>query len=350
MFSIINKKLIKIIGIALLVFILSATTYSLLNKASKKPKLNISVRTKTPINKNSRKVIGVCVMNYVNDYWNDLVDGVKAYAKEADFDVIAVQVNDSVDEQVHSINDFIKKDVDGIIVAAINETLLEPEIEKAMNKGIKVIAHLHDLKEFNVLYGAKEYEMGFTAGRYMGKLLKDKGVTNPRLAMLTYPNLETLIDREKGMEDGLREFVPETIIIAKEQGDKPSSGKTSALKIIKQNPNINGFMGINDNGLMGALAASKEMGIASRDDFFIVGIGGDKETLNLIESETAFKATVNTDPWLNGYNEAKIMEEMFNGKNYSQKRVFFSPMIVIDKTNVSELISEKERRRKLLEK
>lgn len=300
--------------------------------------------------KTTKKVIGVSVMNYINEYWLDLIDGVKAYSKDAGYDVLPVQVNDSVDEQVKSINGFIDKGVDGIIVAAINETALEPSIQKAMSRGIKVIAHLHDLKEYNVIYGPKEYEMGFMAGRYMGKLLKDKGINSPKLAMLNYPDLGTLIDREKGLEDGLREFVPEAVIVAKEPGHKPDMGKNAAIKIIKDHPDINGFVGINDNGLMGALEASQELGFSEKKDFFIVGIGGDSIALDAIRSNTSFKATVNIDPWLNGYNEAKYMQDMFEGKDYLNKVVYFSPLSVIDITNVNEVIAEKERRRKLLEK
>jgi ABC-type sugar transport system substrate-binding protein len=311
---------------------------------------NAIVENKPVDNKPAKKIIGVSVMNYVNEYWIDLIDGVRAYSKDAGYEVMPVQVNDNVDEQVRSIDDFIAKGVDGIIVAAINETALEPSIQKAMNSGIKVIAHLHDLKEFNVIYGPKEYEMGFVAGRYMGKLLKDNGIDAPKLAMLNYPDLGTLIDREKGLEDGLREFVPEAVIVAKELGHKPDLGKSAAIKIIKNHSDINGFIGINDNGLMGALEASQESGLSKRKDFFIVGIGGDSIALDAIKKNTAFKATVNTDPWLNGYNETKYMQDMFEGKDYLNKAVYFSPLSIIDLTNVDQVISEKERRRKLLEK
>lgn len=307
--------------------------------------------SKAPLEeKAAKKVIGVSVMNDVNEYWNDLIDGVRAYCRAADYDVLPVQVNDSVNEQVRSLEDFISQGVDGIIVAAINETSLEPSIQKAMDKGIKVIAHLHDVKEFNVLYGPKEYEMGFMAGRYMGKLLKDQGIVSPKLAMLTYPGLATLLDREKGLEDGLREFVPEAVIVAKEPGHQPDMGKSAAAGIIRKHPEINGFVGINDNGLLGALSAARESGLSNRKDFFIVGIGGDRVTLDEIKSNTPFKATVNIDPWLNGYNEAKFMQDMFEGKDYRGKIVYFSPLSVIDRENVNEAVAEKERRRRLLEK
>jgi ABC-type sugar transport system substrate-binding protein len=266
-------------------FIINSKVYHLSNKPQEKKLSNEAV--KKPIN-SGKKVIAISVMNNVNEYWLDLIDGVKAYSKDKGYEVVAVQVNDSVDEQVKSINDFIDKGVDGIIVAAINEKALEPSIKAAMNSGIKIIAHLHDLKEFNVLYGPKEYEMGFIAGRYMGKLLKDKGIDNPKLAMLTQPEIANQIDRQKGIEDGLREFVPEAVIVAKEPGSTPDLGKSAAVKIITKNPNLNGFVGINDNGLLGALEVSREMGLTKKSDFLIVGIGGDSSALEVIKSKTSF--------------------------------------------------------------
>lgn len=304
---------------------------------------------KKPIN-NGKKVIAVSVMNNVNEYWNDFIEGIQARSKDEGYEVIISIEDDSAKNQIRSINDFINKGVDAIIVAAIDETQLEPTISEALVNGIKVVGHLHDLNDFNVMYGPKEYEMGFMAGRYMGKLLKDKDIKNPRLAMLTYPELVTLIDREKGIEDGLREFVPETIIVEKVPGNKPDMGKTAAIEVIKRYPNINGFVGINDNGLLGALEAADEMGITKRNDFFIVGIGGDGKTLNSIVNDSPFKATVNIDPWLNGYNEVGYIKEMFEGTKYTNKIVYFSPLTIVDKLNVNDVKAEKKRREKLIEK
>jgi ABC-type sugar transport system substrate-binding protein len=349
-----NKKLLYIIAAIILISIIGIFFKSCHLSNLKTPKAgedtvinNVAAKKTT---KNSKKVIGISVMNYINEYWLDLVDGVKVYSADQGYEVDAVQVNDSVDEQVKSINNFVDKGVDGIIVATINEKALEPSIKKAMNSGIKIIAHLHDLKDFNVLYGPKEYEMGFIAGRYMGKLLKDKSIENPKLAMLTQPEIANQIDRQKGIEDGLREFVPEAVIVAKEAGSTPDMGKSAATKIITKNPNLNGFVGINDNGLLGALEVSREMGLSKRSDFLIVGIGGDSAALNVIKDDTSFKATVNIDPWLNGYNEANLMKEMFDGNHMIGKVIYFSPLTIVDKSNVNDVIFERSKRGKLFDK
>lgn len=344
-----KKKILIIASLIVLAGAIAFPLYNLINTSFTSLKKSTYV-SNAPVNDKSnpkkKKLIGIVVMNYINEYWNDLISGVKAYSEEAGYEVEAVDVHDSVDIQVQSVDQLIDKGADGIIVAAINETALEPVIHKAMKKGIKVIGHLHDLKEYNVLYGPKEYDMGLMAGRYMGKLLKEKGINSPKLAMLTYPALGTLIDREKGLEDGLREFVPEATIIAKPEGHTPELGEKAAREILGNEPGINGFVGINDNGLLGALKAYNETIHEKRDDFFIVGIGGDSTTLEKIKSDSPFKATVNIDPWLNGYNEARFMKEMFDGKAYSNKIVYFSPLTIIDKSNVDGIIKEKGKRNK----
>jgi len=294
----------------------------------------------------SRKVIGVSVMNYVNEYWIDFIDGIKAYCTDAGIEVVPVDAKDNVENQKKSIENFIKNGVDGIIIVPISETVaLEQVIHNAMEQGIKVLTH-HDIKEFHVSSGPNEYTIGVAAGRCMGRLLKEKGIDKPKLAMLNYPDLGTMFDREKGLEDGLREYVPEAIIVAKCKGHTPELGEIAARGIIKNHPDINGFVGVNDNGLLGALNASVELGLSERDDFIIVGIGGDNSTLQMIKQDTPFKATVFIDPWQNGYNDAKIMHEMFEGKEYKNKIVYFSSISIIDSSNVDELISEKEGRKR----
>lgn len=354
-YTLINNKKLKYflygVGFLCIASIVFFNSYSKNHSTSNKGTIGTASNevVKEPVS-SKKKVIGVSVMNNVNEYWDDLINGIKTHSKDEGYEVITSQENDSPENQKKTIIDFINKGVDAIIVATINETVLEPYIKQAMDKGIIVVGHLHDLSEFNILYGPKEYEMGFIAGRYLGKLLKDKGIENPKLAMFTYPELETLIDREKGIEDGLREFVPEAIIVAKAPGDKSDRGKIAALDIIRKFPDLNGFVGINDNGLLGALEAADEMGISKRSDFFIVGIGGDGKTLRSIVKDSAFKATVNIDPWLNGYNEVSYVKEMFEGKKYINKIVYFSPLTIIDKLNVNDVIMEKKRRDKLIEK
>lgn len=296
-----------------------------------------------------KKVIGISVMNYINEYWIDFINGAKACSKDADYEVISVDEHDSADAQVQTLKKFINQGVDGIVVAPINETALEPVIHSAIQKGIKIITH-HDLKEFNVFCGPNEYDIGFMAGRHMGKLLKEAGIEAPKLAMLVYPELGTLIDREKGLEDGLREFVPEATIVVKQKAPDPILGEKAGREILKEHPDINGFVGINDNGLLGALKVANELGVSDRKDFMIVGIGGDTSAVQLIKDNTPFKATVYIDPWLNGYNDVKYLKDMFEGKDYYNKVVYFSPLSIIDSSNVNSILAEKERRKKLTER
>jgi len=343
-----TRVLVGVLVLVILSFVCALFYFQEANNINSDPSKPNQLNSKATSKKSrdSRKVIGVSVMNYVNEYWIDFINGIKAYCADAGIEVIPVDVKDNMENQKKSLEDFIANDVDGIIVAPISETAaLEQVIHKAMEQGIKIITH-HDLKEFNVFNGPNEYAIGITAGRCMGRLLKEKGIEKPKLAMLNYPYLGTLFDREKGLEDGLREFVPEATIVSKNEGYTPELGEKAAKEIIKDYPFINGFVGINDNGLLGALKASDELGLSKRDDFMIVGIGGDNPALQMIKEGTPFKATVFIDPWQNGYNDAEIMHEMFEGKEYINKVIYFSSINIIDSSNVDELINEKERRKR----
>ncbi len=344
-----NKKVLAvyiILGTCILSFLSLYLSGSFHKSVSDGKDLAADKQTAVQKNPKSKKVIGVSVMNYKNEYWLDFIDGIKAFCRDNAIEVNPVNVNDNIDEQVKSIEKFVVEDVDGIILAPINDTALEPIVHKSMSAGIKIITH-HYLKEFNVFHFPNEYDIGFMAGRQMGKLLKEKDIKEPKLAMLKYPELGTLIDREKGIEDGLREYVPNTTIIAKRKGPDRELGEAAAADILKDYPDINGFVGINDNGLIGALKAADRTGASKREDFLIVGIGGDAPTLELIKRGTAFKATVYIDPWMNGYNDARFMKEMFEGRDYHNKVVYLSPLEVIDSSNVDRIILEKDARKKL---
>lgn len=294
------------------------------------------------------KIIGVSVMNYENEYWNDFIAGITVYCNNMNYKVIHSSAMDDPTIQSENINDFIHKDVAGFIVAAINQSILEVPIEEAMAKDIKVVGHLHDLKNFDILYGPNEYEMGYKSGAYLGQLfVKEKNMT-PKIVIFTYNELGTLLDRVQGIEAGLHAYVPKATILEKVDAYTYELGEEVAKDIANTYPELDGMAGINDNGLLGAYDYFKGIGYLKRNDFHIVGIGGDEPTLQAIMEGGAFAATVNIDPWLNGYNEAKYIIEAIEGKNYSNKIVYFSELDIVDFNNVSDVIYEKQYRKSLL--
>ena len=77
-------------------------------------------------NTSDKIVIGVSVMDLSNPYYVQIVEGIKQEAALKGIDIILEDSKTDAKIQVASIESFIEKDLDAIIIAALDPDQLEP--------------------------------------------------------------------------------------------------------------------------------------------------------------------------------------------------------------------------------
>jgi len=286
------------------------------------------------INVNELK-LGYTVQDLTNNYFTILVQGVKDKAKELGINITIHDGKSDPAQQINAMENFIVQGVDAIIVSPINPTALEPLVVKAHDAGIPVIVVTQDIEGSDVIIGISEYDYGFIGGKMAGQWIKDKLDGKAEVAILNLPELKPIIDRAKGIEDGIKFIAPEAKIVAKQSAHTPELGSKAAEIILQAHPNVKVIAAINDAGALGAFEAVKAMG-KNTEDFCIIGLDATTQALKNIKKGTIYRGTVDIDPYGTGVMAIeKTVKYLKNELSETKMKV---PMYPVTIDNVDDFI------------
>lgn len=244
-------------------------------------------------------VIGVSVLDLANPYYVQLVNGIRQQAGKRNVKLVVDDPESDVNKQIEAVKKFIDEGVDAIIIAALDQNALEDVLGRAMKRDIKVIAQATKVENCHIYISFNEWEMGYTIGQSAGKWIRDKLPDDAQVAILNYPRISQIANREKGIRDGIYQFAPNARIVAVESAANPIEGRDATIKILKEYPDVKVVVGINDGGALGALEAFELLRKVA-PDVFIGGIDATPEALDKIRIGSAYRGTVDINPYYSG--------------------------------------------------
>ena len=193
-------------------------------------------------------------------WFNAMEEGIKERAAEVGMDAEMIGPT-SADPalQVRAIEDLIAKGVDVIGVVPNDEAALEPVLKKAMDAGIKVVAHegpgLNNV-DWNFELASAD---GF--GEAHAKLLAEKmggaGKYAVFVGSLTVPLHNAWADAAIAW---MGENYPDIELVGERYGvaESVDDSRATALDLISANPELNGFLAFGSQGPIGAGRAIEE--------------------------------------------------------------------------------------------
>lgn len=259
-----------------------------------------------------RLKFGCTVQDLANPYFVVLVDGMKKKCEEIGADITVVDGKSDAATQVSAVENFIAQKVDAIIIAPIDPIAMEPLVEKAHEAGIPVINPTQRIKGVDANINLIDREYGFEGGKIAGQWIKDKLGGEAEVAILGHPVMEALVERAKGIKEGILSVAPNAKIVAEQTANTPETGMKAAETILQAHPNVKVIAAINDAGALGAMEAVKAAGKAT-EDFCIVGLDATPEAIEKIKEGSIFRGTVDIDPFGTGKQTIdvclKVIEE-----------------------------------------
>jgi ABC-type sugar transport system substrate-binding protein len=129
------------------------------------------------------------------------------------------------------------------------------------------------------------------------------------VGIISYPEMETIIDRGEGLKEGILELAPNALIVNEQSAATPEAGEKVTSAMLQANPDIKVIACINDSGALGALNAVQAAGKAT-DDFCIVGLDATEEAIAKIKEDTALRATVDIAPVLQGRDVVDLVKKV----------------------------------------
>ena len=219
---------------------------------------------KTENSQAAKLTIGVSLLTRTHPFYQDLEAGLNEAAKEYGYDLIVTAGEFDVAKQKDQIQDFIVRKVNAIIVSPCDSKSIGTAIKEANDSGIPVFtADIACLAE-GVKIVCHVASDNITGGKLAAEAMIAALGGNGKIAIIDHPEVESVIQRVKGFEDGLA-TVSGMQVVAKLSGHgvKDQAFRT-AEDILQAHPDLNGIFGINDDSALGALAAVEKAGKAGK--------------------------------------------------------------------------------------
>ncbi|MDR3372129.1 MAG: sugar ABC transporter substrate-binding protein [Ancalomicrobiaceae bacterium] len=264
---------------------------------------------------NMPKKIGY-VTNYATHEWyQNVIKGMKAHAKELGIDIEVQDANLDIAKQVSAAEDFIAKGVDVLILTPVNEEGVVPLLRRAKAAKIPVVLEGNPVKGMTTLVAICDYDTGYNAGVEAGKYAKDKLGGVAKVMNVGLPLLSATVLRSKGFMDGIHtQIASATLVHDLDGGGNPDRALEVSAAALAKNADINIIYGINDSSALGGLQAWKAAG-KSQDGLLTVGTGGEGLAfINAIEKEPSYRIEAAMFPEKEGFTAIDAAVKLFNGE------------------------------------
>jgi serine/threonine protein kinase len=118
-----------------------------------------------------------------------------------------------------------------------------------------------DISYGGVIINTDNRLLGLLPGRSAGQYIRDHLKGKARVVILDYPDLNELVQRADGLEQGILEFAPEAEIIGRYRGGTREFGRDSISRLLESGTTFEVIASINDAGAYGAIDAMVDAGI-----------------------------------------------------------------------------------------
>jgi ribose transport system substrate-binding protein len=220
------------------------------------------------------------------------------------------------EKQIQIIEDFIVRDVSGVVLAPLDDKALVPSVEKLHKKNIPavIIDSSVNTDKYLTFAATDNYKGGVLAARQMAKLLEQKG----KVIVVKYaPGSASTVKRENGFIQTIKNDYPQIEIIDSKYGlDTVETALQAVEDLLTRNPVFDGIYACNESTTTGTLRALHGRNLAGKVKF----VGFDSSPL-LIEAikQKQINALIVQNPFKMGYEGVTALIAHIKGNQVPKK-------------------------------
>lgn len=263
-------------------------------------------------------------------FWQTVCQGANDAGKEFDIDIIIkspLNEND-IEKQILIVEEAIEDKVDAIVLAATDYYRLANVVEKAVDNGIPVVAIDSNVNSDKVstFVGTNSNEAAIMAAERLVKLIGGRG----KVAVVSFvKETSTAKEREYGALQVLGSNKNIDIVDKVYTLSDEIIAKEEVMKLLNENPDIDGIIALNGPSSTGAARAVEELGFAGKVK--VVAFDNTQEEIDYLEDD-ALQATVIQDPYNIGYLGVKYAYEILMGIEVPRSE--YTESTIVDKENM----------------
>lgn len=231
------------------------------------------------------KTVAVITKGSDSDFWNDMKNGAFSAATEYNIDITfeGPDSEEDYESQNKMIENAVSKNVGAIVLSAIDYEKNAPAVQKAIDKGIKVITVDSDVdadgKELFI--GTDNVSAGKKAAEQAIELCKNEKSVN--IGIVNYgENTENGKQRLKGFTDYIDKVKNAKVVASVNVESNAESATLGAKQLIEENKGINVLIGFNEWSTLGVGYAIKELNL--KDEVFGIGFDSNVNCVGMLET------------------------------------------------------------------
>ena len=273
------------------------------------------------------KVFGVSYMTMNNPFYKIINNEILKVVEKNNDTLITLDPELDVDKQNEQIYKFIDQKVDGIFINPIDFEQIEPALQAAKRANIPVIiidAPVSDESLVNCTIVSDNYDAGVQCAKDMMERLDSANIV-----LLKHTTAKSAKERIEGFLSVIDNNEKYKVINEAECDGQLEIAMPKMQEIIKQTPDIDVVMALNDPSALGALAALEKN---NKNDVMVYGIDGTPEIKALIGRNQMIVGTVAQSPIKMGQIAVENMYNILNGKKIEKNIII--PISLINKENL----------------
>jgi len=260
------------------------------------------------------RTIAVIPKGTTHEFWKSVHAGANKAGKEAGVEIQwkgPVREDDRA-EQVKVVENYIAAQVDGIVLAPLDDKALVPVVKDAVREGIPVVVIDSDLAfDDRVSFVATDNRAGgAAAARRLGTLLSGKG----KVAMMRYQEgSASTMKREQGFLETLQEEFPDIELVSSNQygGATTETAYKTAENLLVKFAALDGVFCPNESTTFGMLRALQDAKRAGKVRF--VGFDASKKLVEALQAGEIDGLAVQ-NPFAMGERGVKALVDHLAGK------------------------------------
>lgn len=279
------------------------------------------------------KTVAVITKGSDSDFWNDVKNGAFSAATEYNIDITfeGPDSEEDYESQNQMIENAVSKNVGAIVLSAIDYEKNAPAVQKAIDKGIKVITVDSDVdangKELFI--GTDNVSAGKKAAEQAIELCKNKKSVN--IGIVNYgENTENGKQRLKGFTDYIENVKNAKVVASVNVESNAESATLGAKQLIEENRGINVLIGFNEWSTLGVGCAIKELNL--KDEVFGIGFDSNVNCVGMLETGEIDTLIVQ-NPFSMGYLSVSKAAELLLG-NAKTDGVIETDTYVVNRKNM----------------
>ncbi len=282
--------------------------------------------------------IGLSVLNSSGQFFISIIEAAKAEIADLGGELMVNDAQDSSETQIAGIENFIQSGVDGIIVCPVDSEALKPVIKEAKEQGIAVVCLTATVEGYDAYIGADEYTLGYTQGAAVGKWIAEKWGTEETIkaATLNYDLMESVIQRKRGIMEGVQEFASNVEFVADATAADQSEGMTNTENFLQANSDLRVVCGVSDGAALGAFEAFKSNQMTDPEQYIIAGVDATDEALKQISAGTIYQFTVDQNPSGTGKQLVDTCVAVIKGEDFEKDYV--QDLVAVTPENISDYV------------